>query len=1137
MHSISYRITCSCLLLACCSSTWAQTDTNCTTDAHDLTICRHPNQGPVAITTILADARLAGATTLLSTVDNLPDIACCVVLRRLGGIGTFPAAIQGPQFNNITNDTDLGTVLNDGCSNVKVVNSAFGVCGAAGVIAGCANRPGTDMVLVGQFSVQNLGGFEDGVWAHEFGHNQNLVHVADVNRVMNPTIFPSSRSIIQTECDAYHGAAPAGHSPPDTVLGGCGAPVAEACCMPNGTCIDVTPANCTASGGTPQGCRTTCATVMCTPPTEACCMPNGTCTDVLPATCTGAGGTPQGPGTTCATAQCIVTEACCFDNPPGTCADVPAMDCQLGGGDPQGPGTNCATTQCKIVFPKFQQPPTAGREDIPSNINFMTMTTDVVVADDFQSDGRPITCVRWWGSYFDPQFQPLAFGGLPSPFEIDGWLISFHEPLTAGGPNPPEPPLGLYFCELPDVDISTTSIPACDGHEVYEYNAELLDCCILHSNPDSRSGWFPTQFEGFEEEHCFVYDIDIQAVIGASWERDPGSGMCIPFASQNMTQGQNVWGWHSTDIENGFRPALQSTTTMGPMGEWLYEPWIDVQPSCSPSPVNMAFELMTTDPTTPPECTEACCLPDGSCGDAIINDCIIGGGSPQGPGTNCATTLCPLPPEACCLPDGTCTNVDPITCDDCNGVPGGFGSDCLSFQCPIPQDEACCLPDGTCQVLAPATCVNTSGIRMSAAGCGTIECPQADGFLFEFSVDIGSDNEISDPQLDGDEAFDPGDVYWWRSAAVISPGRDGFKDDKNIFGSDPNPKTPDAAGTTRVPVGTGGFADFADYFDLDAHDQIDASLSSLGLVPPAAPAPGPIAQFASLCIHEPNFIMVSFDDDMSPSWPTGDVPVMAPSAFAGMTYGMTGISDEVLGVTLGPFGAPPPLTIMSVYPVADEIGVHASLAPNPDFGEPDDDDVDSLDIVASDQTCPNWYFSADHEASNGLDSGAIYEVTAVGPVLVIDDMVHLGIPEDTDIDAFEFAWLEDPTAPGGLSLAILFSVDDDDPLTAEDESGGMDPTMIHVSFMTGFSFPMTDPLFDDVDALTVWTNSLAPCPGNCNGDPVIDINDFGTFIGCVTGPNAGPLPVGCVCADMDGDDDVDLSDFALYQQVFESFCP
>ena len=40
--------------------------------------------------------------------------------------------------------------------------------------------------------------------------------------------------------------------------------------------------------------------------------------------------------------------------------------------------------------------------------------------------------------------------------------------------------------------------------------------------------------------------------------------------------------------------------------------------------------------------------------------------------------------------------------------------------------------------------------------------------------------------MDGDEVFDPGDVYWWKGAVFPNP-TNGFKDDVRIFGYDPDP--------------------------------------------------------------------------------------------------------------------------------------------------------------------------------------------------------------------------------------------------------------------------------------------------------------------------------------------------------------
>ncbi len=71
------------------------------------------------------------------------------------------------------------------------------------------------------------------------------------------------------------------------------------------------------------------------------------------------------------------------------------------------------------------------------------------------------------------------------------------------------------------------------------------------------------------------------------------------------------------------------------------------------------------------------------------------------------------------------------------------------------------------------------------SGVGGDDLMTASSFALEFSLDIGSDIELSDPNFDGDEAADPGDVYMWQSLSIKPPGRDGFKDDATLFGADP----------------------------------------------------------------------------------------------------------------------------------------------------------------------------------------------------------------------------------------------------------------------------------------------------------------------------------------------------------------
>jgi hypothetical protein len=364
-----------------------------------------------------------------------------------------------------------------------------------------------------------------------------------------------------------------------------------------------------------------------------------------------------------------------------------------------------------------------------------------------------------------------------------------------------------------------------------------------------------------------------------------------------------------------------------------------------------------------------------------------------------------------------------------------------------------------------------------------------------FSVDIGGDTEMSDPVADLDEVFDPGDLYRIMGPALPAGGADGLRDDVHIFAVDYWPQAPDT-----VPPSTGadtcanlGAADIAavidDRFDLDGADTLDVGLQDI--IPPGQALDNYIAQFDSLCVNPAEYLVISYDDDYFGHYagPGCDVPVGSASP-GGATYGTGLRKDELSGVDLSVnWSGSTPATLDAVYAIADETQVHMNLAPNPDGREEDDDDVDALDI--GHVNCDVQYFSADHEATGFYtagtiqpDPGDIYQVfnaPGAGFVRVIDDVIHLGLDDAVDIDAFEFAWLP-PCSGCSPALALLFSVDTDDFLTPADESGGLDPAQIYASFMTGSSFVLLDlPLADDVDALATTPRPFLPNPCTTSG--------------------------------------------------------
>jgi hypothetical protein len=443
------------------------------------------------------------------------------------------------------------------------------------------------------------------------------------------------------------------------------------------------------------------------------------------------------------------------------------------------------------------------------------------------------------------------------------------------------------------------------------------------------------------------------------------------------------------------------------------------------------------------------------------------------------------------------------------------------------------------------------------AGATIDPCPTP---RVEFSLDIGADAELSDPSADGDEAFDPGDVY--TASASPPPGPiNGALDDAALFaGVDPAPDPLAPAGPPNAAPVCGGDppASVAQgWFDLDATDRADFDVRAL------IAGGAPIPEFPSACVWPARSLAYSLDDD-GPAHLAGDpvgaceTPTLTPSPVLRVESGSDATEDEVLGALLT--SGPAPLRASTTWGAMGEARLHAGLAPGPGASPATDDDVDALDLVPEGAGCGFWYFSADHEAVSpaALDPGDVYlHVPGGAPARAIDDVAHLGLPDDVDLDAFELAFHDG-------ALALLFSVDDDDPLTVGvDESGGLDPAMVYVSLLDGVSVALLDaPLDDDVDALAVYCQELAPpvgtgaCCFSCEPAPAPPCPDASAGVGpaCLDLPPPDCLAAGgtfrgvgtdcldpidpCACpADVNGDGRTDIFDFGDLASGFGTGAP
>ncbi|MCH9033456.1 MAG: hypothetical protein IID42_03010, partial [Planctomycetes bacterium] len=123
-----------------------------------------------------------------------------------------------------------------------------------------------------------------------------------------------------------------------------------------------------------------------------------------------------------------------------------------------GVGTLNNTLQSDCTFTvKFSQRPTPGGENIASNIDWTDDDPNVVVADDFVSDGRPINSLRWWGSDL-----VLVTGGdeptddCNAPSSVNEGTFSFSN-LGADTDGP------AGACAAKGADVWIDYVPTCTG--------------------------------------------------------------------------------------------------------------------------------------------------------------------------------------------------------------------------------------------------------------------------------------------------------------------------------------------------------------------------------------------------------------------------------------------------------------------------------------------------------------------------------------------------------------------------------------------------------------------------------------------------------------------------------------------------
>ena len=213
----------------------------------------------------------------------------------------------------------------------------------------------------------------------------------------------------------------------------------------------------------------------------------------------------------------------------------------------------------------------------------------VLRADDFISDGRPITDIHWWGSYsnwyvwvpgseVDPVLAPTSF-----PWRPLGFQISWHtnDSSGPGGCAPASPALYTNFVPMRychEVFYGTVTqhwmqpVPPAEHyyeHE-YQYYIDLLDPEV------SGEAWL--------EEADGHYWLDIQAVFTNAF---------VPYTDDPVSNKHAGWGWKTTTN-------ITQCVSMFSLAEGIAGSWQQAfRTKPENLPVDLSFELTTTNVPSP----------------------------------------------------------------------------------------------------------------------------------------------------------------------------------------------------------------------------------------------------------------------------------------------------------------------------------------------------------------------------------------------------------------------------------------------------------------------------------------------------------------------------------------------------------
>ncbi|MCK4659524.1 MAG: hypothetical protein KAV82_08390 [Phycisphaerae bacterium] len=171
----------------------------------------------------------------------------------------------------------------------------------------------------------------------------------------------------------------------------------------------------------------------------------------------------------------------------------------------------------------------------------------------------------------------------------------------------------------------------------------------------------------------------------------------------------------------------------------------------------------------------------------------------------------------------------------------------------------------------------------------------------------------------------------------------------------------------------------------------------------------------------------------------------------------------------------------------------------------------------------------------GATEEGVFGYADCSPTLILGDLDADNIVDDPEMTPEEFYTVPDDPLEVGMSPGAGGG-------DAFDIAWAIDPTTGQAANLNGFNFiritngvNFVTELFGEISTEIDAVADVVPgLMGDGNWDGVVDLRDLAVLEFCMTGPNGDLESIGyrCRVMDFDGDDDVDLRDFAKWQTAF-----